>query len=139
MAGIEAALIQYMSGQASINFDNTAGFVLNQTGLAGAELLRSPSDTLRCGYAYSDPIDDLVTKINQIMFGLATNVMGKDINDNMVVTGNFSGLMWTDGIYYVTHQPFMWGALASILVCILCVLPVYWGYWQLGRKVCFHH
>lgn len=29
----------------------------------------------------------------------------------------------------------MWGAFASILFCIVCVLPVYWGYWQLGRNV----
>ncbi|KAG2162121.1 hypothetical protein JADG_001860 [Aureobasidium aubasidani] len=29
----------------------------------------------------------------------------------------------------------MFGALASMLVCVLCVLPSYYGYWQLGRDV----
>jgi hypothetical protein len=29
----------------------------------------------------------------------------------------------------------MIGALATMVFCILCVLPSYWGFWQLGRKV----
>lgn len=29
----------------------------------------------------------------------------------------------------------MWGAVAATLCCVLLVLPVYWGFWQLGRKV----
>ena len=28
----------------------------------------------------------------------------------------------------------MIGAVISSFICVLCVLPAYWGFWQLGRK-----
>jgi hypothetical protein len=40
-----------------------------------------------------------------------------------------------DTIRYQYHEPFMWGAIALMLVCIICVLPSYWRFWELGRKV----
>jgi hypothetical protein len=36
---------------------------------------------------------------------------------------------------YESHYEYMIGALATMFFCILCVLPSYWGFWQLGRKV----
>lgn len=36
---------------------------------------------------------------------------------------------------YVTRLEFAWGALASTVVVVLLILPSYWGFWQLGRKV----
>jgi hypothetical protein len=38
-------------------------------------------------------------------------------------------------VIYVTHWPFLWAAIASLLLCVSLVLPSYWGFWQLGRKV----
>jgi hypothetical protein len=29
----------------------------------------------------------------------------------------------------------MVGALASTFLCVLCVIPTYWGFWELGRKL----
>ena len=29
----------------------------------------------------------------------------------------------------------MAGALALVLGCVICILPTYWGFWQLGRPV----
>lgn len=36
---------------------------------------------------------------------------------------------------YVSNWPFLWAAIASLLTCVCLVLPSYWGFWQLGRKV----
>ncbi|KAF1969691.1 hypothetical protein BU23DRAFT_235919 [Bimuria novae-zelandiae CBS 107.79] len=36
---------------------------------------------------------------------------------------------------YVTNFSYMAGALVATLVTVICVLPVYWKFWELGRKV----
>jgi hypothetical protein len=38
-------------------------------------------------------------------------------------------------VYYETD--WRWGAAAMCVIffCVLCVLPSYWGFWELGRKV----
>ncbi|KAH7359722.1 hypothetical protein BKA66DRAFT_225649 [Pyrenochaeta sp. MPI-SDFR-AT-0127] len=36
---------------------------------------------------------------------------------------------------YVTSFVYVGGAIAATFVTVLLVLPVYWGFWQLGRKV----
>lgn len=37
--------------------------------------------------------------------------------------------------YYYSKFGFAWGAFASTIVVVALILPSYWGYWQLGRKV----
>ena len=37
--------------------------------------------------------------------------------------------------YYVGKPAFAWGAFASTIVVVMLILPSYWGFWQLGRKV----
>ncbi|QDS77775.1 hypothetical protein FKW77_005240 [Venturia effusa] len=37
--------------------------------------------------------------------------------------------------FYVSHWAFLWAAIASLLTCVCLLLPSYWGFWQLGRKV----
>ena len=38
-------------------------------------------------------------------------------------------------VYYSTNMVFMGIALGLTGVVILCILPSYWGFWQLGRDV----
>jgi len=40
-----------------------------------------------------------------------------------------------DETYFVSKFPFAWGAFASTIVVVLLILPSFWGYWELGRKV----
>jgi hypothetical protein len=92
---------------------------------------------------YSNPLNPdkkfsvpgVIQRINEIMFTLATDMSGNDPNNNMAQTTNFTATVYRDSIHYVSHYPWMWGAIASTLVCVLLVLPTYWGFWQLGRKV----
>lgn len=43
--------------------------------------------------------------------------------------------MYSEGIHYKTKIWYMIGAAISTLLVVICVLPVYYGYWELGRKV----
>lgn len=94
-----------------------------------------PTGQYSCSYSFSDPIDYLVQQINQIMFSLGTDMSEMDPDNNLSQTQSYTALVYRDKIHYVTEFRFMWGAVASMIVCILCVLPTYWGYWTLGRKV----
>lgn len=38
-------------------------------------------------------------------------------------------------IYYYSKVAFAWGAFASTMIIIMFILPSFWGYWELGRKV----
>ncbi|KAI5193565.1 hypothetical protein AUEXF2481DRAFT_25207 [Aureobasidium subglaciale EXF-2481] len=54
---------------------------------------------------------------------------------NTANTTKLTALEYSSSVHYMTNRGFMYGAIASIIVCIMCVLPSYYGYWQLGRVV----
>ncbi|KAK4540736.1 hypothetical protein LTR36_008951 [Oleoguttula mirabilis] len=145
LAGLQQAFGMYLGGDASFDFGGTDGFQITQTGNAPQYLLNAPEND-QCGFVYANPmiptaadgVQSVVAAINQIMFAIATDITFSDPLDPLDgITGwhTYNATLYKDNIHYVTHRPYMYGAVASILVCVLCVLPVYWGYWQLGRKV----
>ncbi|CAD0088496.1 unnamed protein product [Aureobasidium vineae] len=89
-----------------------------------------------CDFNFGDPLDYTIRQINLLMFAVASDAWsnGWDIN-NYTITKAVNVTQYSRSIHYQTNHGFMWGALASILFCVLCVLPSYWGYWQLGRDV----
>jgi len=146
LGGILQAFNMYLGGNAYMTFDGIYGFQLNQTGNAQQYLTNAPSG-FQCGFQYSNPVapgDDwilnsVMKSINQIMFTLATDVNynAELMDDDSTPQGkNYNATVYRDSVHYVTHQSYMWGAFASMLACVLLVVPCYWGYWQLGRKVC---
>ena len=42
---------------------------------------------------------------------------------------------WVRSIFYTTDWRFGGAAMGIIFFCFACVLPSYYGFWQLGRKV----
>jgi hypothetical protein len=151
LLGLQQALSMYLGGSAYMYFDGTGGFQIHQTGNAQQYLTNAPlgtSDgTFVCGYQYMDPINspgrydwilnNVVLSINQIMFTLATDPLINNASypDGIAPLTSYNATLRRTNIHYVTHTPYMWGAFASMLVCVLLILPTYWGFWQLGRKV----
>lgn len=150
--GLQMSLGAYafVSRSSSLN-----SYDLNHTGAAQTYPQNVPLDG-QCNYNFSSPIDGgedllgpwlsngpksefvdpgLVGKINSIMFGLATDVAGLDPNNNYNDQYFYNASMWADTVHYKSNFSYMGGAIASTLLCILCVLPSYYGYWELGRKV----
>ncbi|KAH6695901.1 hypothetical protein BKA61DRAFT_711112 [Leptodontidium sp. MPI-SDFR-AT-0119] len=117
------------------------GGLANSANLCGFQYADPMMPTDFGGWAEKDPshrfdVPALVGKINQIMFALALDISDED-DDKDVAAGTLVRPAWVyqDAIHYKTNFAFMWGALESMLFCIICVLPVYYGYWQLGRPV----
>ncbi|KAF7192985.1 hypothetical protein HII31_05676 [Pseudocercospora fuligena] len=164
LGGLAYGLNAYLGGYSWVKRDtNGFGFLLNATGSAQGYLNNLPDvNTSGCAFQYGYPLsggNDLVGSsassgaasgnahsayvdpgvlgsINSIMFALASDVSGMDPNNNYDPTYNgFDSRIWMDTIHYKSNYWYMGGAIASTIICILCVLPSYWGFWQLGRKV----
>jgi hypothetical protein len=103
-------------------------------------------DFSRCWYdidraGLDDPAIELLRKINTLSFTAAlylngqptTNVTdraGKNMSSHTAIS-SVTGIVEE----YDTDYNYVAGALVATFVTILLVLPVYWGFWQLGRKV----
>lgn len=70
------------------------------------------------------------------MFGLAIDATREDTYlQPQDFRRNFEGTQYPYAVHYRVHSAYMWGAVAATVCCVALVLPVYWGFWQLGRKV----
>ncbi|KAJ4309962.1 hypothetical protein N0V94_008671, partial [Neodidymelliopsis sp. IMI 364377] len=100
----------------------------------------------RCWYAVQrpgldDPAIELLRKLNTISFVAALYLKGQSATAapdraaagmaNQTVVTAVTGIVEE----YTTDFKYVAGALVATLVTILLVLPVYWGFWHLGRKV----
>ncbi|EMC99606.1 hypothetical protein BAUCODRAFT_29977 [Baudoinia panamericana UAMH 10762] len=164
LLGLEQAFTEYFAGYASLSYDDDAGYYLYQSGNAQRYLYSSPeqnnSKIDMCGYTYTDPVNSnetaayasigsvgpVMQSINQIMFSLATDPYISDytpyypgVNETeqrvAPMTINKDVILVRQSVHYATNFGYMWGAFASMLICVVLVLPSYWGFWQLGRKV----
>lgn len=107
----------------------------------------SSKDTAsRCWYdidraGKDDPTVEMLRKINTLSFvaGLYLNRAPTiDVKDrakqglpSQTINTSVTGIVEV----YHTEFGYVGGALAATFITLLMVLPVYWGFWQLGRKV----
>jgi hypothetical protein len=59
----------------------------------------------------------------------------KTPNATLPFVSNSIAAQFSATLQYNTSRPFMYGAIFTMFFCVLCVLPSYWGFWELGRKV----
>ncbi|KAG9853191.1 hypothetical protein KCU98_g3214, partial [Aureobasidium melanogenum] len=136
VGGFANVFNRYFAGSSSMRYQPSLGFVLNQNGSAEVTPFtpkRNDSST-GCDYQYRDPLDYVIREINLLMFAVTLDPWSYNMEQTNV-SYDTSATQYAYSIHYKTNHGFMWGALASILVCVLCVIPSYWGYWQLGRDV----
>lgn len=143
IGAIASALNSYLNASASIQFIGDPGWFSHQEGTALQWLQKPPAAGAGCDSTYLNPlannsaisVPSVIQRINEIMFALATDMSGMDPSNDRTATSAYNATVYRDKIHYVSHFAYMWGAFASTLVCAICVLPVYWGFWELGRKV----
>jgi len=100
-----------------------------------------------CGYRWMNPLEaanqtesltrSVVSSINEIMLltNLGVPALWNTSSAPQAVATSFNATMYRDSVHYSTNIYYMIGAVISNFICVLCVLPSYWGFWQLGRKV----
>lgn len=153
--GLALGLQTYIGGSAHLSkVDNTTSYTIHQNGSAQSYLTNLPVKG-SCTYNYSDPLEGgrdlvgtstigpgskfidpgLIEKINSIMFGLATDVSSLDPNNNYTKLDWYPASIYADTVHFETNFWYMSGAAISTIVCVLLVLPSYYGFWQLDHRM----
>ena len=135
LGGVQLALENLFGASANVTWSDSQGWQLSQDGNFAQTWLPPNAEIDQfCNYSMTDPTRYLIRQINSIM--LTASIYAASQNESIWYSPqNYTALETTDTIYYQTHRTFLWLALASMLVCIICVLPAYYGFWELGRKV----
>jgi hypothetical protein len=102
----------------------------------------TPQNNSFCNYTYSEPRDEIITRLNLLMAqastfrGLWPDGMGRNNATNKYRYNRITNaLQYFKDIYYSTDSVYMGIALGFTVFVILCIIPSYWGFWQLGRDV----
>ena len=83
-----------------------------------------------CGWKWNDPTEDVFNGIRELMFRSAISATPQNATQQVVpATMSYSQTV------YQAHMHWYFAALALILTNILALLPLFIGYWKLGRKV----
>ncbi|KAI5368249.1 hypothetical protein Slin14017_G032850 [Septoria linicola] len=156
LAGLEVALNAVFGGEAHLNKQQSR-YVLQQNGTVFSWSMGNPAWD-RCNYNFRNPVnssnrgeysndpDSIFASINSLMFLVAADAAGYDEYNKTTGLENadrekqynsiqHNATIYTKSVHYKTNKYYMLGACLSTLFCVLCVIPVYWGYWQLGRDV----
>lgn len=153
LSGIQLGLMMYIRSRSTLTWDNSldGSFIIDQMGHAANYMTDPPSDPRSCAYQYTNPLEpysapnglfqlpSIIGKINQIMFGLTTDVSRDNPSNHYSDVTKYDATQYKETIHYKTQFPYMYGAIVATIVCVLFVLPVYWGFWELGRKYVHHH
>lgn len=107
---------------------------------------------------WSDPMEDMLSMTRELAFRTnllsSADMIGEDFqnpNTTNYIYYNVEGYnasiptldqqqsaqdTYSETVYQ-SHYGFMAGALALILICLLGILPLFWGWWMLGHSVTF--
>ena len=121
--------IQYLEG---VGFVNTpADGSISQWSVHGPQ---SDDFPRVANLGANDPVPFLVNQLNHLMLraSIRAAIAG---DETRKVASNLKGYMTINTVRYRSDYRFMVAALTVMFVCILAVLPAYYGFWQLGRKV----
>lgn len=135
LGGIQLALQQYLGSNANITFDGQNGWILSQDGWLASEQLTSdaasvgsnfgPASPGGCNYNYGDPTLDIVHRINDLALLLNAQALANgDVDANSV---QVASIQTTTGPHFSTNYAAMYGVVACMIVCVLMVLPTYYG------------
>lgn len=134
-------------------------YVLHATGLQEA-YVQDDVTTDGCPSGYGSPFDqDADDDVTLTYSGMLTqvNLLSILVSSDVQLRSNYTGqlnawddyynnymndvlvsvnmTMLKDETYYASQFGFAWGAFASTIVVVALIIPSFWGYWELGRKV----
>lgn len=144
--GIQLAMSNLFSTDANITMNERTGWTVSQTGSTSQIWIPSQSaSALFCNYTISDPTSYIIRQLNQIMLTASIYAASQTALSDDYVNSIWNlprkqqmkhlATQQSTVIFFATNRAFMFAALASTLICVLCVAPAYYGYWQLGRAV----
>ncbi|KAK3074827.1 hypothetical protein LTR53_002422 [Teratosphaeriaceae sp. CCFEE 6253] len=136
LGGIYLALSDLYTSKATLTWNNQfgdgwffqpKGSLVSSYYFTGAS---SPLDTeYTCNATLADPTADLLASITDLMFRVA--VANSSASDRADAAALPTGVL----NYYHSSFLFLGIAVALVWVNIAVILPMFWGWWALGRKI----
>jgi hypothetical protein len=149
VGAITYSLNNLFQSQAYLNW--SVDWDLTATGVgATSEFTANSTDDIAdfCDYrldytmeGQADPFIALLRQINQFAFTAALYLSdAPSFAPSDRVPKGFQTVSFNTSVKgyveeYQTNYKYLAGALVATMVTVVAVLPVYWGFWQLGRKV----
>lgn len=135
------------ASSANLTYNNDTWDIVARGASAQTTFYAQSDETLnRCWYNVSqpgkdDPAVEVLRKLNTLSFVTALYITGAPFSNksldgdlgmaNQTIIASVTGIVEQ----YKTSYAYVAGALVATFVTVMLVLPVYWGFWQLGRKV----
>jgi hypothetical protein len=135
------------SSSANLTYDTAWG--VTSRGASAQTTFYADTDTPdeeRCWYniakaSKDDPTIEILRKLNTLSLVTGLYIKGDPTKDVLereaagMASRNITALVTGIVEKYKTNFTYVCSALAANLITFLLILPVYWGFWQLGRKV----
>jgi len=137
LGGMQQALQANFGSQLQTTYIGETGWEVYQIGTL-PDLSENYSPHGYCDYDYVDPMPYILPSLNTLTFLTAWDtgsLKPMPTSPHPFLYQKLNATQIGTQIYYKSHNAYLFGALASTLVCILCILPAYWGFWELGRAV----
>ena len=136
LGGLYLALADFYTSEASLMYavQTNNGYLLSNIGSLVDSYYHTGAsgpvqDKYSCNATLADPTTDLLSSINDLMFRVA--VANSGTNDRVEVQALSTGTL----NYYESSFAFLSIAVALAWLNILVIAPMFWGWWDLGRKV----
>lgn len=106
------------------------GWGFRTSGPLTATYLSRGGDVRTCAVAFNDPTEDILSKLNEIMFRVALS----GFNSSSPPT-EFTAQQRSVFIIYESRYAYLWGALAITTLAFISVVPTAFGFESIGRPV----
>jgi hypothetical protein len=136
LGGIYLAFSNYFTSHGTLAWQNQFGdgYFFNGTGSQVFSYLGLTEKTIAdftygCDVPLLDPTSDIMSALNDVMFRMAVNASSAD--DRTKASAVSTGLV----NYYQSSFLFLGIAIAIVWLNVFVIVPLFWGWWELGRKV----
>jgi hypothetical protein len=131
IGGFTTVLSAIYGSSAWMHFAGARGWNIVTQGLPSTQYMVQNDTLPSCADKWSNPMDDLIEVARELGFRASLKYAQTNSSDTQHVEYE-SGLTV---LVYVTDYNKMAAAIVVSIVGILAVLPVFWGWWELGRNV----
>ena len=94
---------------------------------------------LSCPSSWSNPTDDILAALNNIMFRTALKAASVNqtlypLEGNFPIHSTIEAIRTTEQSVYQSNMGYLYAAIGILQLGVIVVLPVFYGWWKLGRK-----
>lgn len=162
LGGIANAFSQFLSSTAAITYTGDNEWSLDQKGTLAQTMMYGPPNMGSCDCSFrNEALDTIIQSINQLTFLTATGMIDPTpfkglprkktgfpstmpsaqitaVDSNTTTTfraTSGTATQETDVVHYRTHYVYAGLAFGITILCIILVIPSFWHYGELGRRV----